>query len=92
MVQAKQAGSRIFDDSGKLLMQAEQLADAYSAKTTGFNLYSLLLIACGATALVLLTLIAKIYRDDIACAAAKRSSNAPAPNTNATTPSRRSSG
>lgn len=66
VVQAKQAGSRIFDDSGKLLMQAEQLADAYSAKTTGFNLYSLLLIACGATALVLLTLIAKIYRDDIA--------------------------
>ena len=66
VVQAKLAGSRIFQDSGKLLAQTEQLADGYSAKTTGFNLYSLLLIACGAAGLVLLTLIAKIYRDDIA--------------------------
>ena len=75
-------------------MQAEQLADAYSAKTTGFNLYSLLLlIACGATALVLLTLIAKIYRDDIVLRRREaEQQRASAERTRKPHPSRRSSG
>ncbi|MDD2667166.1 MULTISPECIES: methyl-accepting chemotaxis protein [Zoogloea] len=67
LVQAKQAGSHIFQNSGPLLEKTTALAEGYSHSYTGFFTWvSLALILCALLALACLALMAKTYNDDIA--------------------------
>jgi twitching motility protein PilJ len=67
LVQAKQAGSHIFQNSGPLLEKTTALAESYSRGYTGFFTWvSLAIILCALLTLVCLALMAKTYNDDIA--------------------------
>ncbi|KAB2968374.1 methyl-accepting chemotaxis protein [Zoogloea sp.] len=67
LVQAKQAGSQIFQNSGPLLAKTSALADGYTRAYTGFFTWvSLAIILCALLTLVCLVLMAKTYNDDIA--------------------------
>ena len=67
LVQAKQAGSQIFQNSGQLLEKTTALAEGYSRAYTGFFTWvSLAIVLCALATLACLVLMAKTYNDDIA--------------------------
>ncbi|WP_298603422.1 methyl-accepting chemotaxis protein [Zoogloea sp.] len=67
LVQAKQAGSQIFQDSSALLEKTTALTEGYTGAYTGFFTWvSLAIIVCALLALACLALMAKTYNDDIA--------------------------
>ncbi|NML26770.1 methyl-accepting chemotaxis protein [Zoogloea dura] len=67
LVQAKQAGSQIFQNSGPLLTRTTALADGYTRAYTGFFTWvSLAIILCALITVACLVLMAKTYNDDIA--------------------------
>ena len=67
LVQAKQAGSQIFQDSTALLEKTTALAEGYTGAYTGFFTWvSLAIIVFALLALACLALMAKTYNDDIA--------------------------
>ena len=67
LVQAKQAGSQIFQNSSALLAKTTALADGYTRAYTGFFTWvSLAIIVCALITLACLVLMAKTYNDDIA--------------------------
>lgn len=65
LVQAKRAGSQIFNDSSKLLTATDALATAYNKAYVGFTSLTALILVFGALALVTLALLAKVYNDDL---------------------------
>ncbi len=66
LVQAKQAGSRIFRDSGPLQARSAELAEAFNAAFRGFNPISALIALTAALGIAVLALMAKVYNDDLA--------------------------
>ena len=67
LVQAKQAGSQIFQNSGPLLEKTSALVEGYTRTYTGFFTWVSLAIVLSALGTVLcLVLMAKTYNDDIA--------------------------
>ncbi|MDD3352132.1 methyl-accepting chemotaxis protein [Zoogloea sp.] len=67
LVQAKQSGSKIFQNSGPLLDRTTALADGYARAYTGFFTWvSAAIILSTLAALLCLVLMAKTYNDDIA--------------------------
>jgi len=67
LVQAKQAGNQIFQNSGPLLEKTSALAEGYTRAYTGFFTWvSLAIVLCALATLVSLVLMAKTYNDDIA--------------------------
>lgn len=67
LVQAKQAGSQIFQNSGPLLEKTSALAEGYTRAYTGFFTWvSLAIVLCALATVVCLVLMAKTYNDDIA--------------------------
>jgi len=65
LVQAKRAGSQIFNDSSKLLTATDALATGYNKAYVGFTALTALIILFAALALVTLALLAKVYNDDL---------------------------
>ncbi|MBR0567798.1 type IV pili methyl-accepting chemotaxis transducer N-terminal domain-containing protein [Azoarcus sp. L1K30] len=65
LVQAKQAGSRLFDDSSTLLARSTALSEAFNSDISGFNPLSALIALCALAALAALGMMAKIYNDDL---------------------------
>lgn len=65
LVQAKQAGSRLFDDSTVLLARSTALSEAFNSGISGFNPLSALIALCALAALAALGMMAKIYNDDL---------------------------
>ncbi|MDD2988514.1 MAG: methyl-accepting chemotaxis protein [Zoogloea sp.] len=67
LVQAKQAGSQIFQNSGPLLEKTSALAEGYTRAYTGFFTWvSLAIVLCALATVICLALMAKTYNDDIA--------------------------
>lgn len=67
LVQAKQAGSQIFQDSSALLEKTTALTEGYNGAYTGFFTWvSLAIIVSALLAVACLALMAKTYNDDIA--------------------------
>ncbi len=66
LVQAKQAGSRIFRDSAPLLAQTQALAEALNSNSRGFSLVSALIAVTALLGLAVLGFMAKVYNDDLA--------------------------
>jgi twitching motility protein PilJ len=60
---AKRAGKAIFDESDKLLDQAQKLTDAYEASLSN-RLTSYAMVVSGGMVLFLLALLAKVYLND----------------------------
>ncbi len=65
LVQAKQAGSQIFNDSSRLLGATDALAEAYSKEYTGFTSLTALITLFAILATVSLAMLAKVYNDDL---------------------------
>ena len=65
LVQAKRAGSQIFNDSSKLLSATDALATAYSKHYVGFTALTLLIVLFALLALATLVILAKVYNDDL---------------------------
>lgn len=65
LVQAKQAGNRLFNDSAALLSQAGDLGEAFNSTVRGFNPVSALIALTALAALAALGAMAKIYNDDL---------------------------
>jgi twitching motility protein PilJ len=65
VVQAKQAGSRIFRDSGDLLQRTRDLSSAYDREFRGFDPLSSAAVLSGLFALLVLGLIAQIYNENL---------------------------
>ncbi|NMG03656.1 methyl-accepting chemotaxis protein [Azoarcus taiwanensis] len=65
LVQAKQAGARLFGDSTQLLERTRELSDAYDQTVRGIGAATVGAIASGLLALLLLWLIARTYNEDI---------------------------
>ncbi len=66
LVQAKQAGSRIFSDSTPLLERSGALVEALSKTSRGFNPIFLAIGVCSILALLMLARMAMIYNGNIA--------------------------
>ncbi len=66
LVEAKQAGSRIFHESGALLKTTTDLAAAYAAEIAGRTTNTLVIGIFALLAIVTLALMAKAYNDDTA--------------------------
>ncbi|QDF98845.1 chemotaxis protein [Azoarcus sp. DD4] len=66
LVQAKQAGSRIFRDSSPLLQQTGALTEALNSASRGFNFISALIAVTALLGLGVLGRMAKVYNDDLA--------------------------
>ncbi|THF61278.1 methyl-accepting chemotaxis protein [Pseudothauera rhizosphaerae] len=66
LVQAKQAGSRIFRDSTTLLERTNELSEAYNQAFRGFNPIILLIIVSALAGIAVLVMMAKAYNDDLA--------------------------
>ncbi|MCB1906152.1 MAG: type IV pili methyl-accepting chemotaxis transducer N-terminal domain-containing protein [Rhodocyclaceae bacterium] len=64
VVQAKQAGSRIFNDSSELLAATETLAAEINAAHHGLSGKAILAAIVAVVALVVLLVMAKTYKDD----------------------------
>ncbi|HMM53927.1 MAG TPA: methyl-accepting chemotaxis protein [Candidatus Desulfobacillus sp.] len=64
VVAAKQAGSRIFQDSGALLKAATDLSAAYAAQIAGSAIGTWLIAAFALLALGVLLLMVKVFNDD----------------------------
>ena len=65
LVQAKQAGARMFADSNELLERTRDLSEAYDRTVRGVGAATLGAIVAGLLALMLLWLIARTYNQDI---------------------------
>lgn len=65
LVQAKQAGARMFVDSTELLDRTRELSEAYDRAVRGIGPATLGAIVSGLLALMLLWLIARTYNEDI---------------------------
>ncbi|MDX9837655.1 MAG: methyl-accepting chemotaxis protein, partial [Azoarcus sp.] len=65
LVQAKQAGSRLFDDSSALLERSTELSEAFNSAVRGFNPLSALIALSALAALATIGMMAKIYNDDL---------------------------
>ncbi len=65
LVQAKQAGARMFADSSELLDRTRDLSEAYDRAVRGIGPATLGAIVSGLLALLLLWLIARTYNEDI---------------------------
>nr|MBL8456275.1 type IV pili methyl-accepting chemotaxis transducer N-terminal domain-containing protein [Zoogloeaceae bacterium] len=65
LVLAKQAGSRIFVDSTPLLAQTQALSRAYDQAARGFNPAVLAALATGLLSLLLLLMIARVFKSDL---------------------------
>ncbi|AWI76073.1 chemotaxis protein [Parazoarcus communis] len=65
LVQAKQAGSRLFDDSSALLARSTELSEAFNSAVRGFNPLSALIALTALAALAAIGMMAKIYNDDV---------------------------
>ncbi len=65
VVQAKQAGSRIFRDSTDLLARTRDLSEAYDREFRGFDPIAAGAALAGLLALIVLGMIAKAYNDDM---------------------------
>ena len=63
LLNAKQAGKEIYDDSAQLLGQSEKLTNAYQASSTS-RTTSYVMAVLGLIVLALMLLLAKVYRDD----------------------------
>ena len=66
LVQAKQAGSRIFRDSTPLLARTNELSEAYNQAFRGLNPITLLVVVSALAGIAVLAMMAKAYNDDIA--------------------------
>ena len=66
LVQAKQAGSRIFRDSGTLLKAATDLSNAYAAEIAGRATNTWVISFFAFFAIATLALMAKVFNDDSA--------------------------
>ncbi len=66
LVQAKQAGGRIFNDSVPLLEHTSDLAEAFNRSARGFDPLLIGIAACSVLALVMLFRMAKVYNDHFA--------------------------
>ncbi len=66
LVQAKQAGSRIFRDSAPLLAHTRDLSEAYDREFRGFSMLTLVIALAAIAALAVVARAAKAYNDDIA--------------------------
>ena len=64
VVQAKQAGSRIFNDSGELLAATEKLATEINSAQHGLSGTAILAAIVALAAVLLLVVMAKTYKDD----------------------------
>ncbi len=64
LVQAKQAGGRIFRDSGALLEASDKLSAAYDESLQGRTAMTVAIIALGVLSLLTLGLMAKVQNDD----------------------------
>jgi len=65
LVQAKQAGSRLFADSTELLTSTQALSEAYDREFRGFNPVMAAILATGLLSLAVLALMARIYNTDL---------------------------
>ncbi|MBW7860665.1 MAG: methyl-accepting chemotaxis protein [Rhodocyclaceae bacterium] len=65
LVQAKQAGSRMFQESGELLELTRQLSAAYDREFRKFDPVTALIVLAGIVALIVLAMIAKAYDADL---------------------------
>ncbi|GAA5176269.1 chemotaxis chemoreceptor PilJ [Niveibacterium umoris] len=65
LVQAKRAGSQIFNDSTKLLTATDALATAYNKSYVGFTWMTVFIAAFTGLALLALAALAKVYNDDL---------------------------
>ncbi|THF63843.1 methyl-accepting chemotaxis protein [Pseudothauera nasutitermitis] len=65
LVQAKQAGSRIFRDSGPLLARTNELSEAYNLAFRGLNPTTLAVVISALAGIAVLVLMAKTYNDDL---------------------------
>jgi len=66
LVQAKQAGVRIFRDSAPLLAHTRALSEAYDREFRGFDPVTAIIALAALLALVVLAMGAKAYNDDLA--------------------------
>ncbi|MBN8443506.1 MAG: type IV pili methyl-accepting chemotaxis transducer N-terminal domain-containing protein [Thauera sp.] len=66
LVQAKQAGARIFRDAGPLLAHSKELAGSLADAYRGFDLLTLAIVASALLALAVLVRMARVYNDDVA--------------------------
>ncbi len=66
LVQAKQAGSRIFRDSGTLLKATTDLSNAYAAEIAGRATNTWIISIFAVLAVATLALMAKVFNDDSA--------------------------
>ncbi|MBL8438086.1 MAG: type IV pili methyl-accepting chemotaxis transducer N-terminal domain-containing protein [Zoogloeaceae bacterium] len=66
LVQAKQAGSRIFGESTGLLERSQALADSYARQGSLLSPANLLLMIAGLGALGILAVMARTYNNDLA--------------------------
>lgn len=66
LVQAKQAGTRLFEDSSELLVRTRNLSTAYESEFGGIGVATLGAGASGALAVLFLALLAGAYRKDVA--------------------------
>jgi twitching motility protein PilJ len=66
LVQAKQAGSRIFRDSGTLLKATTDLSNAYAAEIAGRATNTWVISIFALLAIITLALMAKVFNDDSA--------------------------
>ncbi len=64
VVQAKQAGSRIFNDSAELLTSTDALAQEFNTSHHGLSATTILAVLVAAAGLVVLFMMAKTYNDD----------------------------
>jgi twitching motility protein PilJ len=64
LVQAKQAGGRVFRDSGNLLKATTDLAGAYGAEIAGRSTYTVVITLFAFLAIGALALMAKVFNDD----------------------------
>ncbi|HNQ75136.1 MAG TPA: methyl-accepting chemotaxis protein, partial [Pseudothauera hydrothermalis] len=66
LVQAKQAGSRIFRNSAALLEHTGALSEAYNQAFRGLNPITLLVMLSALAGVAVLAMMAKVYNDDLA--------------------------
>lgn len=65
LVQAKQAGSRLFADSTELLTSTQALSEAYDREFRRFNPIMAAILVAGLLGLAVLALMARIYNNDL---------------------------
>ncbi len=66
LVQAKQAGARVFDDSSDMLARTRALSKAYESQFSGLGVATMGAAGSGAVAVILLIMLATSFRKDAA--------------------------